>query len=241
MHDQTVLAEIAGDPARTHGQRLPGDLQRVLEAAAVHLDAVDLLAVVAGPGSFTGLRVGIASMQGLAFSRGLKIVPVSSLEALAFEARAALPPQASSGEQLESGWLVAPWMDAQRGEVFATLVDPASDDLLAPPTSASPSATIANWEALAGGRTVLFAGDGAQRYRDVITGALGARARLMDCVPPLAGTAGRIAARQPERAVLPHAVVPIYVRRPDAELARDRGGQQPDSSTAPGSQPGRRP
>jgi hypothetical protein len=80
---------------------------------------------------------------------------------------------------------------------------------------------------------VLFAGDGAERYRDVITAALGERAHVMEPVPLLAGTAGRIAAKHPERAVVPHAVVPIYVRRPDAELARDRGARQPDSGAAP--------
>ena len=78
-----LLGEIAGDPSRNYGERLPQDLMRVLAAAAIPLEAVDLLAVAAGPGSFTGLRVGIAAMQGLAMATGRKIVPVSALDALA--------------------------------------------------------------------------------------------------------------------------------------------------------------
>ena len=83
LRDGRVLHELAGDPALTHGQRLPGELMRVLDAAGVRIEDVDLFAVAAGPGSFTGLRVGIATMQGLAMARGRRVVPVSTLEALA--------------------------------------------------------------------------------------------------------------------------------------------------------------
>ena len=82
---------------------------RVLDEAGRTLDAVDLLAVITGPGSFTGLRVGIATVQGLAMATGRMIVPVSTLDALA------RPPGRNA--------LVGAWMDAQRGEVFAALYD----------------------------------------------------------------------------------------------------------------------
>ena len=83
VQDGELVGEIVGDGSRTHGERLPLDLMRVLETASVRLDAVDLLAVAAGPGSFTGLRVGIAAMQGLAMAIDRRIVPISALEALA--------------------------------------------------------------------------------------------------------------------------------------------------------------
>src|SRR5512143_1763445 len=57
VQDGRVLAETLGDPARTHGERLPGDLMRALAEAGVALRQVGLFAVAAGPGSFTGLRV----------------------------------------------------------------------------------------------------------------------------------------------------------------------------------------
>jgi hypothetical protein len=65
-------------------------------------------------------------------------------------------------------------------------------------------------------RSAVFIGDGAVRYRDIA-----AAARLIP-PPPLAGVIGRIAAEDPARAVPPHAIIPIYIRRPDAELARAR-------------------
>ncbi|MGH9370393.1 MAG: tRNA (adenosine(37)-N6)-threonylcarbamoyltransferase complex dimerization subunit type 1 TsaB [Vicinamibacterales bacterium] len=212
VRDDVVIAEVTGDPAITHGQRLPGELRRALETAAVTLDQIDLLAVAAGPGSFTGLRVGIASMQGLACSRGLKVVPVSTLEALARDA----------ARQRQDDALVAPWIDAQRGEVFATLYTAHAQAVLQPPSSARPAETLCAWRESLGAHAVLFTGDGAVRYREAIATSLGAHGQILEPVPLLAAPVGRIAALEPHRAVSPHAVVPIYVRRSDAELARDR-------------------
>ncbi len=208
LDDDRVLAESGGDPALTHGQRLPADLMRVLDAAGVALRAVELFAVGAGPGSFTGLRVGIATVQGLATAGQRRVVPVSTLDALAHILETP-PPH------------LAAWMDAQRAEVFATLYD-ASRRPIAGPTSASPEATLTAWSALVPLEAVTFIGDGAVRYADVIRARAGGRARLIEPAPPLAGAIGRIASRQRDQAVLPHAVVPIYVRKPDAELARAR-------------------
>ena len=169
---------------------------------------------MAGPGSFTGLRVGIAAIQGLAFSRGLTVVPVSALEAIG---------RHSLRNRSEDA-LVAPWIDAQRGEVFAILYDGNVDKALVPASSAPPQATLDSWTDVLGSRPIAFAGDGAIRYKDSIIRALGPRAVLLEPAPALAAEAARIAARHPERAVAPHAIVPIYVRRPDAELARGRAG-----------------
>ena len=69
---------------------------------------------------------------------------------------------------------------------------------------------------------VRFVGDGAVRYRDAILTRLGGRASVRSEVPPLAGFIGTIASERSAEAVVPHAVVPIYIRRPDAELARAR-------------------
>ena len=212
LDDHQVLIELTGEAATTHGERLPADLARTLSAAGVALETVDLLAVVAGPGSFTGLRVGIASMQGLAFARGLKIVPVSALEAIARQAHRGLPPSRS----------IAPWVDAHRGEVFAALYAGSPLDETVAPTAASPEQTLRSYQGLTVSGPIFFAGDGAVRYRCAILAALGDRAEVQASAAPLAAEAGRLAAAHPERAVAPDAVVPIYVRRPDAELARER-------------------
>src|SRR5215207_9948917 len=66
--DRCVIRELGGDPDRPHDTRLPGDLMALLAEAHIDLRQVDLYAVANGPGSFTGLRIGIATMQGLAFA-----------------------------------------------------------------------------------------------------------------------------------------------------------------------------
>jgi len=209
-----VIAEASGDPALTHGARLPGELIALLTQAQVPLQAVDLLAVATGPGSFTGLRVGIAAMQGLAMALGKPIVPVSTLEALA---RGAATPHDR---------MIATWVDAQRGEVFACLYEAGGVAPIGEPTALPPGETLTAVAAIAAGRRVHFVGDGAVRYAERIAAALGAQADVAAVTPRLAGAIGLIAASTPDRAVAPHAVAPLYVRRPDAELARDRRARE---------------
>jgi len=207
--DGALAAEHTGDPTLTHGQRLPGELANVLDAAGLGIERVDLFAVAAGPGSFTGLRVGIATVQGLAVARGKKVVPVSALDALARAARNDVRP-------------VAAWMDGLRGEVFAALYAADAVSILQPPTSAPPDTTLERWQRAAAPLAgAIFIGDGADRYRDAIARAAGHDAHVVPA-PPLARFIARIAADHPDRAMLPHAIVPIYVRATDAEIARAR-------------------
>jgi len=217
----------AGDPGRSHGQRLPGEIQDLLDAHGLSTRDVDLFAVAAGPGSFTGLRVGIATIQGLALVTGRPVVPVSALEALAWTVRA------RAGARL-----VGAWIDAQRREVFGALYQavepeapPAPDRApglveRAAPSVGQPAAVLAAWKDPTADRPVLFAGSGAVAYRDLIlaAGSAGA-AEVLDEAPLLAPAIAEIAIARAAAggAVRPHAIVPIYVRRPDAELARERG------------------
>lgn len=214
VRDDTIVIERAGDGSRTHGERLPRELMGILQDAGVALGDVDAFAVVTGPGSFTGLRVGIATIQGLALAQRKPVAPVTSFESLARIA-ADIPLPAPS--------LIGVWIDAHRGEVFASLYEPDGTRVRERPTSLSPGATLDAWRpALQGDIQVRFIGDGAEKYADDIAGRLGERARIARGTATLAATAGRIAAADPTRLVNPHAVVPLYVRRSDAELARDR-------------------
>jgi tRNA threonylcarbamoyl adenosine modification protein YeaZ len=208
VHDGVVVHEAGGDAALTHAQRLPAELMSACAAAGVEIAAIGLFAVAVGPGSFTGLRIGIATVQGLAMARQRRVVPVSTLEALAAAAPGNSP-------------RIAAWMDAQRGEVFAQVfqrgdgaIRPLGDAIAAPARGVLD--LHASWLDQA-----VFHGDGALRYREQIL-ASRTSAQIVDRVAPLAGAIGRIAASDPDRAVLPHAIVPVYVRRPDAEIARDR-------------------
>jgi tRNA threonylcarbamoyladenosine biosynthesis protein TsaB len=216
VRDGAIVIERAGDASRTHGERLPRELIALLDEARVRLDEIDTFAIAIGPGSFTGLRIGIATIQGLALANDKLVAPVSTFESLAFTAAR------TSGVGRRASDPVAVWIDAHRGEVFATLYAP-DGAVLHAPTSLSPDATLDAWAgALEQLPCVQFAGDGAIKYGPTIEARLGPRAAVPGSLPALAGAIGQLAAREPGRAVRPHAVVPLYVRRPDAELARDR-------------------
>ena len=214
--DGDVVACRAGEPALTHAERLPSDLVALLAARGLAPADVDLFAVAAGPGSFTGLRVGIATVQGLAFAHNRLVVPVSTLDALAVLGRDPVAPA-----------LIATWIDAQRHEVFSALYGTertGEASVLDAPAVAAPLATLDRWQPLIQGRGVRFIGDGAAAYWSLIASRSGADVALVDPLPPLAPAIARIAATRAAQdgGVPPHAIRPIYVRRPDAELARDR-------------------
>jgi len=214
-----VVAERRGDSSRTHAERLPSELLAILEGEGARLADIDLFAVASGPGSFTGLRIGIATIQGLAFVARRPIVPVSALEALA---------HAGSREQ-QPGHLVGSWMDAQRGEIFASLyrVVPGAPfgverlHELRAPVVRDPNAVLTEWAAVAD-EPLLIIGDGAARYEALIR-SRGSQAQV-SAAPVLAGTIGLMAVVRAAAgaAVDASSVRPLYVRRPDAEIDRDK-------------------
>ena len=257
--DAGVLDQQRGDPSRTHGERLPGDIGDLLERHGLTVADVDLYAVAAGPGSFTGLRVGIATIQGLALAHARPVVPVSALVALAHGA------MISPGGPVQDAELIAACMDAQRREVFSALYarsatekdrrDQATGsathgkfvefaehaehgkhadveetaaglDVIEPPFVGRVEEMLGAWAGHVRGRTVCFVGDGALMCRQVLTECLKDAARFIEPLPCLASSVALIAAERAAAggAVAPHAIRPIYVRRPDAELARAARG-----------------
>ena len=213
VRDGVVGRELASDPGKSHAEHLPGDLMTLLEGEQVELAAIDVFAVATGPGSFTGMRVGIATLQGLAFATGKPLIGVSGLEALA-RVGSAQDPQAS----------VATWVDAWRGEIYAALYEGGRE--IEPPAVEHPAAVLQRHRDRS---RVLFIGDGAGSFERLIDATLGTRAVLADPVAPLmAGAIGQIAhdaamaGHRPSAA----AIRPLYVRRTDAELARDARARQ---------------
>jgi tRNA threonylcarbamoyladenosine biosynthesis protein TsaB len=213
-----TVEQHVGDASRTQAERLPADLIGLLARRDLDPSAVDLFAVASGPGLFTGLRVGIATMQGFALVCGKPLIGVSALDALGHVAsRHAVP-----------GAIVAAWMNAHRKDVFAAvyvvgdgpLFDSERLRIREGPTVNDPGVTLTRW---VGAATVpaVIAGDGAELYREVLAGRL-PQVQVAGA-EPLAAAIGLMALARYRRGERGSAasVQPLYVRRPDAELARE--------------------
>ncbi len=186
-------AALSEPPA--HARELMPAIAEVMERAGVDFGDLDALAVGVGPGTFTGLRIGVATARALAHANGLGVHPVSSLAALA------------EGIDAE---LRLPLIDAKRGELFAALYDGGAERW--PPFAATPEALIerVRKEAV----TATAAGDGSLRFRDqleaggIAVGPAGAHAvRALH----ICRLASRVAASSPD------AILPNYLREPDAK------------------------
>lgn len=187
-----------------HAGRLLALIDQALAEAEDSLDAIDRLAVGTGPGSFTGLRIGIATARGLAQAQGIELVGVSTLLALA----------EAAAERADEATVLA-MIDARRGEAFAAAWSGGRDVLA--PAALGPDALRGAVSELP--TPILAVGEGAIRFRLEIEPAGAA-------VPPDDDLLHRVSARpmcrlaaaaKPDRI---EAVLPEYLRLPDAETAR---------------------
>tara|TARA_B100000949_G_scaffold232265_1_gene246056 strand:- start:220 stop:1008 length:789 start_codon:yes stop_codon:yes gene_type:complete len=229
-----VVASKSGTTDRTRGERLPSDIIDVLGTLDLTVDDVERYAVAVGPGSFTGLRVGISTIQGLSLVKSVPIVGVSTLAALVDGARDSI--------------LVGAWLDGQRNQVFsAGYLRRLEEVSCSPPTSASiggvptiitvpegfleiephsvgtPQEVSICWQERLGEKPLTLVGDGAHRYESEAKDLLGSTVRILPIQVNLAENVGRLALTASDRQLLgPHALRPLYIRRPDVELARNR-------------------
>lgn len=190
--------ELSGPPA--HASELLPALASVMERAGLAWGELDALAPGAGPGTFTGLRIGFATARGLASGHGTGLRPVSSLAALA--------------EGIEAEQRLA-LIDARRGEVFAALY--ADGEELWQPHAAAPAALAERLRAA--GLTPVAAGDGSLRFRELLE-ASGVRVEPDDSGAHVVRALHvcRLALSAPQVPAL--AVVPDYLRNPDVSLPK---------------------
>ena len=205
--DGDDLAGFAGfTTSRGHAQKLLPELVRLFDRIDSSLDTIDTFAVAVGPGSFTGLRIGIASVEGLAFATGRPVVAVSTLEAIAYRYR------------FHNG-LIASVLDARRGEIFDALFrgDGSSVTAIGGPGCESLETFLARLPL----EPILFGGSGLETYGDRIRDSLGKRARFTETFLFLAEEVGRIGKRLHEQgqAVPLGGLEALYLRPSDAEKA----------------------
>ncbi len=200
--------EPGPDGRPRHSQVLLGEIERSVEEAG-GWERIDRIAVGVGPGSFTGLRIGIATARALAQAREIPIAPAGSLAALA-----------RGISEVSEGAPALPVIDARRSEAFAALFDDGTE--VWPPFVAPPDGLADRLRSL--DSAPLAAGDGALRFAAELEAA-GAM------VAPPSDPIHRVAARhvcavgEAATEATPDQIQPLYLRPPDAKrwLERDRG------------------
>jgi tRNA threonylcarbamoyladenosine biosynthesis protein TsaB len=217
LEDEQLLAEAAWSGAGSRGGKLLPMIDSVLREAGVAPSAIEAIAVSVGPGSFTGVRVGLATAKGMVLGTHAVLIGVSTLEALAVG-------------YARRKTIVCVLLDAGRGEVYAGLYQytDAGLEQLSPEAVLSPEAIAVQVLALTAGEIRLI-GDGAARYRERLEAALQGRARVTDegCrAVPRAALVARLAFRQLQKAggtALESEVMPVYLRRAEAEMNWEKG------------------
>lgn len=210
LRDDRVVACVEVTREKTHAQRLLRSVDTALALSGLGVNQCDAFAVAIGPGSFTGLRIGISTVKGLAFATGKPVAAVSSLQALAFQ----FPWCAQK---------VCAMLDARKGQVFAALYqwDPDSRwQEVVPEVAANPEAWVSQIT-----EPCLFVGDGAVLYKKMIQARLGSRAQFAPRYlnTPRSVIVAHIGAQQIEAGAGsdPAILVPRYLRKSDAELKHE--------------------
>lgn len=219
MEDDSLTAEYTIQYKKTHSQTLLPMLEEVRRMVELDMDTVDAIAVAAGPGSFTGLRIGSATAKGLAFAMKKPIIPVPTLEGLAYQ-------------MYGTDALVCPIMDARRNQVYTGLYEFVYEGHKYGLHTVKGQCAV-SFDEIAGeinkiNRNVIFVGDGIpvfeERIREVLrvpyTLAPAHRNRQSAaCIAAL----GRIYYAQ-GRAVSGEEHVPEYLRLSQAERERAQAG-----------------
>ncbi|AKF04340.1 tRNA (adenosine(37)-N6)-threonylcarbamoyltransferase complex dimerization subunit type 1 TsaB [Sandaracinus amylolyticus] len=197
-----------------HGETLLPTIERALALAELDVAAIDLLAVGLGPGSFTGVRIGVSTVKGLALARGTPVVGVRTTRVIA---------------RGLFGALRVPVIDAHKGEVFVAVYEADArgalttrlDETHGPPEVAARAIRDAIGDVLADSRTPVLAGGGLAVYGDRVSAVLGP---LITAPRALDVPRGALLALEAEEALAARgpddlaSLEPLYVRASDAVL-----------------------
>lgn len=155
-----ILAHRENFEGRNHATLLSGYIKHCLDYAREHEMKLDAVAVSIGPGSYTGLRIGLSEAKGLAYALDVPLIGVDTLQLLAVSAM-------FSSDYLPDGIVFAPMIDARRMEVFTAVYDMALQPLMPPRPLILDSDSYSEW--LSRG-PVAFMGDGSDKARTLIQG-----------------------------------------------------------------------
>jgi len=202
-----LIAELKLSVRVVHSERLMPSIKWLLESSRINLDEIDAFGISIGPGSFTGLRIGLSTVKGLSYATHKPIIPVPTLDAFA----RVLP---------YCSYVFCPMLDARKREVYTALYRwedhrcvKIMDELVIKPDKLIDRLKD---------QKVIFAGDGAILYRDIIIEKMGDRALFAppSKMRPSAVTVGEIALEESSKGqkIEPISLTPFYIRKSEAEI-----------------------
>lgn len=206
LRGPSLFAEINQDSPATFSERLLPAIRFLLESNELSIQDVKGFAVAAGPGSFTGIRIGLSTIKSFAYASGKPVAPVSTLEALA---RKIQHPQ---------NRLICPLLDAKKNEVYAALFESKAGGFqeLIPQGAYSPDALFSR---LPAHRVIHFIGSGVGVYRSLLFQYLKDKARFARRTPYIAFEVGSIGYEmlRKNKGKDIHEIEPLYLRKSQAE------------------------
>ena len=206
LEDSHVLAEVNCVASLTHSERLLPAVDLILRQQGFAIKDVDAYAVAQGPGSFTGIRIGLSTIKSFALASGNPVVPVSTLKALAWKLK------------FPHKRLLCPLLDARKGEVYAALFELKKGQLVevVPQGVYSPDHFFVR---VPSHRIVAFIGNGVDVLKDKIFEYFKDKARFSSRSLFIAHEVGLIGYHQLKegKGLNPREVKPLYFRKSQAE------------------------
>ena len=199
-----LICEISVNNKLTHSETLMPIIEEVFRRSELTPEDIDLFAVSDGPGSFTGLRIGVTTVKSLAHAADKQVAGVNTLEAMCFN----IP---------FCPYIISPIMDARRGEVYNAFYRFENGSLkeICPPRALPLSECIAELKEMS--EKVVFLGDGVPVHKDEIKNTLGELAYFAPQNVNMQKASGVIEAAKHKKAQKYYELVPEYLRKSQAE------------------------
>ena len=212
-----LLGEVMINTQNTHSEKLMPMVAQLLHDLQMSIQQIDAVAITCGPGSFTGLRIGMATAKGIVQGGNKKLIAIPTLDTLAQNLN-------------HYPGIICPIMNAQKKQVYTAIYKSTETGTERLSDYQAIEAEMLAEQLLALGETVWFTGDGVDVFADVFRAKLGAQCRLADgnTVLPRAGALAMLAAERAEQEQFDdlYQAELIYIRKSEAEVQWEARNQQ---------------
>lgn len=205
IDNKGLIAEYRLNIGMVHSERLVPAIDRILSDAGIRLENLDGIAVSIGPGSFTGLRIGLSTAKGIQAATGKSVIPVPTLDAMAAMAQF-------------SGCQICPMIDARKKEVYAAIFEHSNSSGISRITDYMVDKPEKILGSIYG--EAIFLGDGADLYRDLIIDRLGDKALFVPKnLSPSAAAIAELGSNMLRDGIKHEEIlIPFYIRKSEAEI-----------------------